>query len=69
MALQSCTVTTLILHSQFLTALAMNHLVCICLGASIIDTPRLREAVESSNMLAAPTTFPVEIFFLAYRAE
>lgn len=62
--LQSCTVTALILHCQFLTALATSHLVYICQGISIIDTSRLREPVESSNILLTPTTFPVQIFLL-----
>lgn len=60
-ALQSCTDTTLILQSHFLIALAMSPMACICPGSSIIDTSRMREAVESSNTLAAPITFTVEI--------
>lgn len=60
-ALQSCTVTASILHSQFLTGLATSHLVYICQGFSIIDTSRLREPVESSNTLLTPTTFPLQI--------
>lgn len=61
-ALQSCRVTALILHCQFLTALATSHLVYICWGISIIDTSRLRKPVESSNTLLTSNTFSLQSF-------
>lgn len=61
-ALQSPTVTALILQRQFLAALATSHLVYICQSIPITDPSRLREPVESSNMLVAPSTFPVQLF-------
>lgn len=66
--LSNPTVTALILHSQFLTALAMSHLLYISLGISIIDTSRLREAVERSSTLTNPPLSLLRLL-LASQAE